>query len=51
MRRYEELGGNKRIKKVDSFSNISDEYSLIVNCTGLESRALVNDDEVYPVLW
>lgn len=49
MRRYEELGGNKRIKKVDSFSNISDEYSLIVNCTGLESRALVNDDEVYPV--
>lgn len=49
MNRYEELGGELIVKKVEDFSNISSDYNFIVNCTGIESKNLVNDDEVYPV--
>jgi D-amino-acid oxidase len=49
MNRYEELDGKKKVKKVDNFSNITDKYDLVVNCTGLESKNLLNDSEVYPV--
>jgi D-amino-acid oxidase len=49
MNRYEELGGKQKVKKVDNFSNITDKYDLVVNCTGLESKNLLNDSEVYPV--
>ena len=49
MNRYKELDGNLIVKKIDDFSRITDEYDLIVNCTGLESKNLLNDDEVYPV--
>ena len=49
MNRYEELGGKLIVKKVEDFSNISSDYNFIVNCTGIESKNLVNDDEVYPV--
>ncbi len=49
MNRYEELGGKQKVKKVDNFSNITDKSDLVVNCTGLESKNLLNDSEVYPV--
>jgi len=49
MNRYEELGGDLIVKKIKDFSKISSEYNFIVNCTGIESKNLVNDDEVYPV--
>ena len=49
MNRYEELGGNHKVKRINNFSNISEQYNLIVNCTGLESKTLLNDSEVYPV--
>ena len=49
MNRYKEIDGNLIVKKIDDFSRITDEYDLIVNCTGLESKNLLNDDEVYPV--
>tara|TARA_B110000438_G_scaffold303164_1_gene363468 strand:+ start:511 stop:1452 length:942 start_codon:yes stop_codon:yes gene_type:complete len=49
MNRYEDLGGKHTVKRIDNFSNISEQYNLIVNCTGLESKTLLNDSEVYPV--
>ena len=49
MERYEALGGKLEKKKIDNFSNISSDYSIIVNCTGLNSGELCNDSEVYPV--
>ena len=49
MARYEELGGDIIVKRVEDFSNISSEYNFIINCTGIESKKLLDDDEVYPV--
>jgi glycine/D-amino acid oxidase-like deaminating enzyme len=49
MIRYEELGGDIVVKKVQDFSNIGSEYNFIINCTGIESKTLLDDDEVYPV--
>ena len=49
MDRYEELGGDVVVKKVQDFSNIGSEYNFIINCTGIESKTLLDDDEVYPV--
>lgn len=36
-------------QKVKSLSEISEQYDLIVNCTGLGSRWLVDDPLIYPV--
>lgn len=49
MNRYKELDGNLMTKKIKDFSDIPDSFDLVVNCTGLESKTLLDDNEVYPV--
>ena len=49
MRRYNNLGGKIEKKTVSNFSDISDNFNAIVNCTGLDSKELCNDSELYPV--
>ena len=49
MNRYKLLGGQIEKGKIEDLSKISNEYSIIVNCTGLSSGELCNDSEVYPV--
>ena len=46
---YEKLGGKMQQKEITNFSEISDEFDLIVNCTGLDSGKLLDDKEVYPI--
>ncbi len=49
MKRCEYLGGKLVQTQVSDFSNLSKEYSAIINCTGLSSGELCNDKEVFPV--
>ena len=49
MDRFKVLGGKLEKKKITSFSDVSDDFSIIVNCTGLSSGELCDDSEVYPV--
>ena len=49
MRRYNNLGGKIEKKTVSNFSDISDNFNTTVNCTGLDSKELCNDSELYPV--
>ena len=46
---YGKLGGKMKQKEVTNFSEISDEFDLVVNCTGLDSGKLLGDKEVYPI--
>ena len=49
MSRYKKLGGKIEEQEIKDFSEISNEYDFIVNCTGLSSGELCADSEVYPV--
>ena len=49
MERFKFLGGKLEKQIVTSFSDVSDDFSIIVNCTGLSSGELCHDSEVYPV--
>ena len=49
MDRFKVLGGKLEKQMVTSFSDVSDDFSVIVNCTGLSSGELCDDSEVYPV--
>lgn len=46
MHRFRLLGGNVRKQFVTSLSELP--HEIVVNCTGLGARELVNDKEVYP---
>ena len=48
-RQYSSLGGALQKRTVSSFDDFPDVFNAVVNCTGLDSGALLNDDEVYPV--
>ena len=48
-RQYDSLGGALQQRTVSSFDDFPDVFNAVVNCTGLDSGALLNDDEVYPV--
>lgn len=47
-KRFRKAGGLVEQRRVDSLQELSS-YDLIVNCSGLGSKTLVNDPEVYPV--
>ncbi|WP_372369716.1 FAD-dependent oxidoreductase [Candidatus Uabimicrobium sp. HlEnr_7] len=46
-KRFLACGGKKITQKIHDIANV--EADIIVNCTGLGSRELVNDEEVYPL--
>ena len=48
-KRYTELGGSFKMKTVSDFSVLPEEFDIVVNCTGLASGSLLEDDEVYPI--
>lgn len=47
--RFKENGGLMIKKKIHNLNELSTDYDIIVNCTGLGSRELVGDRSVYPV--
>lgn len=48
-KRFREAGGQIRREKVTNLQKVYQEYDVIVNCSGLGSRFLVKDEEVYPI--
>ncbi|KAM8737350.1 D-aspartate oxidase [Acanthopagrus schlegelii] len=48
-KRFREAGGNVEQRKVDSLQELGSSYDIIVNCSGLGSKTLVHDNQVYPV--
>ena len=49
MEQFKTNGGVVVQRRLESLEEIDGTYDIIVNCTGLGSRQLVNDPEVYPV--
>eukprot|EP00731_Ephydatia_muelleri_P004967 Em0002g1143a len=50
-RRVAEMGGKFETRKVTSLKDLcgGGDYDVVINCTGLGSRDLAGDDELYPV--
>ncbi|XP_019953716.1 D-aspartate oxidase [Paralichthys olivaceus] len=48
-KRFKKAGGQVQQKKVDNLQELSNSYDIIVNCSGLGSKLLVGDTQVYPV--
>ena len=49
LEQFRDKGGIIIQKRLNSLKEIDGNYDIIVNCTGLGSRELVNDQQVYPV--
>uniref|UniRef100_A0A3Q3K3I1 D-aspartate oxidase n=2 Tax=Monopterus albus TaxID=43700 RepID=A0A3Q3K3I1_MONAL len=47
--RFIKAGGEVKQRKVNSLEELSSSYDIIVNCSGLGSKNLVGDTQVYPV--
>ena len=47
--KFKENGGLMLKKKIHSLEELSDQYDVIINCSGLGARELVGDLKVYPV--
>ena len=43
------LGGTALHRKIESISELTSKYDIIINCTGLGSAVLASDPTVYPV--
>jgi len=48
-KQVEQLGANLVQKDVNDVYSYLDHYSAVINCTGLASRELVSDPELYPI--
>ncbi|XP_073339070.1 D-aspartate oxidase [Pagrus major] len=48
-KRFRKAGGHVEQRKINSLQELSSSYDIIVNCSGLGSRTLVHDNQVYPV--
>jgi len=49
MQRYTSLGGKSVMKTISSLDDSPSISDMVINCTGLSSGKLLNDDQVYPV--
>ncbi|XP_071510956.1 D-aspartate oxidase-like [Diadema antillarum] len=47
--RFQKNGGILMQRRISSFAELSGQYDVVVNCTGLWSRFLANDESVRPV--
>ncbi|KAM6912431.1 D-aspartate oxidase [Xenentodon cancila] len=47
-RRFREAGGRVERRKISSLQDLSHNFDVIVNCTGLGSTTLVGDAQMYP---
>lgn len=50
-KRFTAAGGNFKLRHISSIEQLADEedYDVIINCSGLGAKKLVNDNEVKPV--
>ncbi|XP_023276798.1 D-aspartate oxidase [Seriola lalandi dorsalis] len=48
-KRFRKAGGQVQQRKLNSLQELSNSYDIIVNCSGLGSKLLVGDTQVYPV--
>lgn len=46
---YKELGGTVEQREVSDVDQAFEDHDIVVNCTGLGSRELFGDEDVYPV--
>lgn len=42
-------GGSLIRKKITDFKELSDDFDVIINCSGLEAKELTGDDSLVPV--
>lgn len=49
LKKFTSLGGEIVQKEVTDIQQALKKYSIVVNCTGLGSRKLFDDDKIYPV--
>ncbi|KAL5281433.1 DDO.2 family protein [Megaselia abdita] len=51
MKRFKELGGRCEQRKVQNFENFINQcdYDVVINCTGLGARELLNDNLTHPI--
>lgn len=49
MMQFTKSGGKLIDYKLESFGDLSSEYDLIINCTGLGAKYLCNDHKVAPI--
>lgn len=47
--KFQQMGGRLERKKINHFSELINDYDVIINCAGWESKYLVNDDEIFPI--
>ena len=45
----EDLGASIQTRSLDSLTQLAGHYDLVVNCSGVWARHLVDDEEVYPI--
>lgn len=50
-KRFTSAGGKFKQTRIDSIEKLADEgdYDVVINCSGLGAKKLVNDDKVKPV--
>jgi len=49
MEQFKANGGIVVKRRLNSLQEVDDNYNIVVNCTGLGSKELVNDQEMYPI--
>ncbi|KAL3867828.1 hypothetical protein ACJMK2_040674 [Sinanodonta woodiana] len=49
MKRFKDRGGRVLQKRLSSLMELSGQYDIVVNCSGVEAQHLVNDPSIYPV--
>ena len=49
LKRFKGLSGKVIQRKITSLTEYDDSDTIVVNCTGLSSRELLNDQELYPI--
>lgn len=48
-KRFRKAGGQVEQRKIESFQELSGSFDIIINCSGLGSRMLAGDKEVFPI--
>ncbi|KAM7343269.1 D-amino acid oxidase 1 [Cochliomyia hominivorax] len=48
-RKFNDAGGVVHFQHVNSFTQLPENYDVVVNCTGLGSRILCNDQQLVPI--
>lgn len=49
LNRFASNGGKLIVKRIHAFDELSSNFDIIVNCSGVGARELANDDSVHPI--